>query len=68
MHKHYGYVQISQMKYGYVKYTDQLRKANIWGKEQVRNVFEKSGYGTSMGKVFFKRGMGTGTNDGRSTF
>ena len=55
------------MKYGYVKYTDQYAKSNIWGKEQVRYVFEKSGYGRGMGKDFFgKRGTGTGTNDGRS--
>ena len=60
VHKHYGYVKISEIKYGYVKYTDQYAKSNIWGKEQVRNVFEKSGYGTSMGKDFFLKRYGYG--------
>ena len=41
------------MKYGYVKYTDKSTKSDIWDKEQVRNVFEKSGYGRGMGKDFF---------------
>ena len=53
VHKHYGYIKISEMKYGYVKYTDEYAKSNIWGKEQVRKFFEKSGYGTGMGKDFF---------------
>ena len=42
------------MKYGYVKYTDKSTKSDIWDKEQVRNVFEKSGNGRGMGKDFFE--------------
>ena len=55
-----GFVKILEMKYGYVKYTDQYAKSNIWDKEQVRNVFEKSGYGRGMGKDFLKMRYGYG--------
>ena len=55
-----GTEKISEIWYGYVTYTDQYEKVDIWGKEQVRNVFLKSGYVTNMGKYFFENAS-TGT-------